>query len=48
MAMTANKKQFLITVMAGITTLAVWELYLKPKTLVQEPEPASSFDFWPF
>lgn len=46
--MKANQKQFLYTVLAGVTTMAVWELYIKPKVLVQQQPETSLLDYWPF
>jgi membrane protein implicated in regulation of membrane protease activity len=39
---------FIFSVLAGLTTLAVWEV-LKPKVTQQQPEQTQTgFDFWPF
>jgi hypothetical protein len=40
---------FIFTVLAGLTTLAAWELLIKPRLEVQQqPEATSGVDWWPF
>lgn len=49
--MSRNKQQFLITVLAGVTTLVIFELYVKPATAVTVSDSDNTWkweELWPF